>query len=100
MPRSACFRAGTSLTPSPVMATTWPLVWRASTTARFWSGLHPAEDEVALDSVGEPAQVVGAVLGRRPALSPPGMPTVAGDGPDRRRVVAGEDLDGDALAGR
>ena len=39
MPQSASFRASTSLTPSPVMATVWPCFWRARTSLRFWLGV-------------------------------------------------------------
>ena len=38
MPQSASFRARTSLTPSPVMATVWPALCRARTILRFWFG--------------------------------------------------------------
>ena len=38
MPQSASFRARTSLTPSPVMATVWPALCRARTILRFWLG--------------------------------------------------------------
>jgi hypothetical protein len=37
-PMSAAFRAGASLTPSPVMATTWPPACRASTMRVLCSG--------------------------------------------------------------
>ena len=36
MPMSASLSASTSLTPSPVMATTWPRDCSAPTMARFW----------------------------------------------------------------
>ena len=39
MPQSASFRASTSLTPSPVMATVWPWPFNASTSRRFISGV-------------------------------------------------------------
>ncbi len=35
MPMSAALSAGMSLTPSPVIATTWPRDWSASTASRF-----------------------------------------------------------------
>ena len=38
MEQSASFKASTSLTPSPVMATVWPWLWRARTIFRFWLG--------------------------------------------------------------
>ena len=38
MPQSASFKASTSFTPSPVMATVWPWLWRARTIFRFWLG--------------------------------------------------------------
>lgn len=37
-PMSAFFRAGASLTPSPVIATMWPFFWRAVTTRNLWAG--------------------------------------------------------------
>ena len=37
-PMSAFLSAGASLTPSPVMATTWPLLWKAVTTRSLWAG--------------------------------------------------------------
>ena len=37
-PQSASFNASTSFTPSPVMATVWPWLWRARTIFRFWLG--------------------------------------------------------------
>ncbi len=37
-PMSAFFSAGASLTPSPVIATTWPLRCSASTTRSLWAG--------------------------------------------------------------
>ena len=39
MEQSASFRASTSLTPSPVMATVWPARFSAFTRRRFWSGV-------------------------------------------------------------
>ncbi len=38
MPMSACFSAGASFTPSPVIATTSPPAWRASTIRSLCSG--------------------------------------------------------------
>jgi hypothetical protein len=38
MPTSACFKAGASLTPSPVMATMWPFCCQARTTRSLCSG--------------------------------------------------------------
>src|SRR5271165_4624487 len=38
VPQSACFRAGASLTPSPVMATRWPRACSALTIAYLCSG--------------------------------------------------------------
>ena len=73
MPRSASLRASTSLTPSPVMATTWPREPRASTMARFWWGT------TRLNTAGlhQPGQL-GPVLGQGRAStgwSAPAMPT-------------------------
>ncbi len=39
IPRSACLRAWTSLTPSPTIATTWPPACSARTAASLWPGL-------------------------------------------------------------
>ncbi len=43
MPMSACLRAGASLTPSPVIATTWPRDWRDFTSRSFCSGATRAK---------------------------------------------------------
>ena len=43
-PMSACRSAGASLTPSPVMATTSPRTWSASTRRSFCSGRNAGED--------------------------------------------------------
>ena len=41
-PMSASFKASASLTPSPVIATTWPVLWSAPTTSRFcWGVTRP-----------------------------------------------------------
>ena len=42
MPMSACLSAGASLTPSPVIPTTWPLRLRMSTRRTFCSGVTRA----------------------------------------------------------
>src|SRR3954447_26047354 len=42
IPMSDCFSAGASLTPSPVIATTWPLRLRMSTTRTLCSGVTRA----------------------------------------------------------
>ncbi len=42
MPTSACRRAGASLTPSPVTATTWPRCCRDSTSSSFSAGVTRA----------------------------------------------------------
>ena len=43
MPMSAFFRAGESLTPSPVTATILPISWRAQTILYFCSGAMRAK---------------------------------------------------------
>ena len=68
MPMSACLRAGASLTPSPVMATTWPRLCRASTSRSFCSGVTRAKTAVSvgpLDQLGvaERAQVAARRTG-------------------------------------
>ena len=61
-PMSACCRAGPSLTPSPVIATTWPRCWSRRATRSFCSGVtrltttpsrssSAAEDGVVLGQV-------------------------------------------------
>ncbi|MNP47017.1 hypothetical protein D3C76_1410530 [compost metagenome] len=45
IPTSACFSAGASLTPSPVMPTTWPLACNARTRRNLCSGLVRANTE-------------------------------------------------------
>ena len=44
-PMFACLIAGPSLTPSPVMATTWPRACSASTRRSFCSGVTRAKTE-------------------------------------------------------
>lgn len=39
IPQSASFRASTSFTPSPVIATVWPSACNAFTNLRFWAGV-------------------------------------------------------------
>ena len=46
-PISACFNAGASFTPSPVMATTWPFACRARTSRIFCSGVALAKTVVS-----------------------------------------------------
>jgi hypothetical protein len=54
-PMSAAFRAGASLTPSPVIATTWPSACRASTMRILCSGETRAKTrDPAFDQRGSP----------------------------------------------
>ena len=57
----ACFSAGTSLTPSPIIAVKRPLSASARDQLLLLIRSDPAEDRVALGGVGEPA-VVGRQL--------------------------------------
>ena len=96
-PMSASLIASASLTPSPVIATTWPSACSAWTRARFCSGLHPAEDRRLSD---DRAQLLD-VGTDGPGVAQPAVGDVeadpAGDRADGLRVVAGDDLDVDAL---
>src|SRR6516162_5165240 len=63
VPQSACFNAGASLTPSPVIATRWPRACSALTMAYLCSARKTVRP---LDGVGDPGRdVVGIhVLGK------------------------------------
>jgi hypothetical protein len=51
MPMSACFSAGASFTPSPVMATTSPAAWSARTRRSLCSGLARAMTSLSATSL-------------------------------------------------
>ena len=63
-PMSACWRAGASLTPSPVMATTWWRDLEALDEAQLLLGRHPGEHRRLLDR-GRVLVRVRARRGRR-----------------------------------
>ena len=97
-PMSASFRASTSFTPSPVIATTWPRDWSASTIARFCCGVTRPKTRV----VSRTSASSSRSSGRSPRVdgaSAPGRPSAPRDRGDGGRVVAGDDLDVDALPG-
>ncbi len=88
MPMSESFRASTSLTPSPVMATTCPRFCRAATIFRFWCGLiRPntvCDSRASANSCGSSGRLPPSI-----ARSAPDMParraiadTVAGWSPE------------------
>ena len=96
-PMSASFRASASLTPSPVIATTCPLRCNACTSARFCSGdTRPKTmvfSAISRSSSGSSPRVRASTTDVRTELET----DPAGDGADGGRVVAGDDLDPDAL---
>jgi hypothetical protein len=58
-PMSACFSAGASLTPSPVMAATSPPAWNASTIRSVCSGETRANTPTSADLRGRRLPVAG-----------------------------------------
>ena len=94
----ASFSAGTSLTPSPSMPTYSPPSLSTRTTRALSSGEIRPIAGAARTAASSSASSSGrcAAVERRAARLDP---EVAGDRPDRRRVVAGEHLQGDVLAG-
>ena len=62
MPMSASFRARTSLTPSPVMATTWPRACIALTIARFCCGVTRPNTVEASSTTPSRSESSGKVL--------------------------------------
>ena len=103
-PMSACLSAGPSLTPSPVMATTWPRACSASTRRSFCSGVTRAKTEYVARGfnqlfVGKRGKLLArqhqGAGRRRGFLHQPQLP------PDRHRrpcVIARDHLDLDAGA--
>ena len=94
MPMSAFLRAGASLTPSPVMATTWPFLRRMSTRWTLSSGETRAMTpmpSIWLDGLVV-AQGTEVGAGHGAALDA----QLAGDRLGRDRVVAGDHPDLDA----
>src|SRR5512132_3806439 len=83
MPRSASLRASTSLTPSPVMATTWPRAPRASTISRFWRGTTRPNTERASSRSARAAWPSGRERASTGWSAPP-MPTWAAMAPTVR----------------
>ena len=96
-PMSACLSAGASLTPSPVMATTWPLDCSASTRRSFCSGVTRAKTLVRSASSMNSSSCTRGHLGAGDgAVAGADDADLAGD---RRRgggVVAGDHLHRDA----
>ena len=70
----ASLRASTSLTPSPVIATTWPLDCRALTISTLLVRRHPAEHGAGLYLVGQFVRVLGKVASIDD-VADPGTPT-------------------------
>ena len=100
MPMSASRSAGPSLTPSPVIATTWPRRCSARAMRSLSSGVDPGDhDAVAVEQRAERLRRRRA--GRRPRAPRPStseQPDLAGDRPRRGRVVAGDHRHPDAGA--
>jgi len=57
IPMSADFSAGASLTPSPVIATTWRSAWRASTIRSLCAGATRANTEVSRTAAANSSSV-------------------------------------------
>ena len=60
---SASFSASASFTPSPVMATTWPLDCRAPTIARFCCGVTRPNTEWCSSTSASSSRSSGSVAG-------------------------------------
>ena len=58
MPMSASLSASASLTPSPVIATTWPFDCSAATIARFCCGVTRPNTRVGFQHLGHLVEVV------------------------------------------
>ena len=97
-PMSASLIASASLTPSPVIATTWPSACSAWTSARFCSGDSPGRRPSSPSTISRSSSTSVA---DGPGVAQPAVGDVeadpAGDRADGLRVVAGDDLDVDAL---
>jgi hypothetical protein len=99
MPMSACFSAGASLTPSPVIATTSPLACSALHQAQLLLRIDTREDVDLLDYSAQALVVQSREIdpGER-CLSFLGDVELAGDRQGGDRVIAGDHLDRDAGA--
>ena len=94
IPRSASLRASASLTPSPVMATTWPARCSDSTIARFCAGVTRPKTAPAATASSKPAASgsgsdrasTGASAPRTPSWAA-SVPTVCGWSPDSTFTV-------------
>ncbi len=90
-PMSARRRAGASLTPSPVIATTAPRPRHASTILQLLLRAHPRVDGDTLDARSEGRRVELVELGTRQDLASRSEdPDPAGDRRRGQRVVAGD----------
>src|SRR5206468_4122126 len=94
-PRSACARAGASLTPSPTIATTAPVSWSRATTAALSAGRTSA----ITSSIPTSAATARAVSSLSPVRSTGRSPTHDERVPldhacDAEALVVGERLDG------
>ena len=75
-PMSAAFRAGASLTPSPVMAATRPWRWQAFTSSTLWAGDTRAKTLVPGRARARAASSIRSRSSPVRARSPgPAMPT-------------------------
>ena len=101
-PMSASLRARASLTPSPVIATTWPRRCSAPHEGPLLLGRHPAEHAVlspatAASASGSSGSVPRVDRHRRRTL--PGRPTCAATAPTVRGLSPEITFSGDALLG-
>ena len=96
MPMSASRRAGASLTPSPVIATTWPRACSARAMRSFSSGRHPGHDHPVAVEQRRPAPPRPRA-GRHPRTTSPSRRPARPRGrwPARCGVVTGDHGDPD-----
>ena len=97
-PMSASFSASTSFTPSPVIATTCPRDWSASTIARFCCGVTLPKIACVSSTSASSRPPSGSAFASNGA-SAPGRPTRRATAATVCGVVAADDLDVHALPG-
>ncbi len=98
MPMSESFSASTSLTPSPVMATTRTAGLQGADHGPLLVGGDPSEHRDASERVGQLVGIVGELAGVDACVRRRG-PRPVGHGGDRGDVVAGDHLQIDTLVG-
>ena len=96
---SASFSASTSFTPSPVIATTCPRDWSASTIARFCCGVTRPKIACVSSTSASSSPPSGSAFASNGVVGARRAPRAARPRPTVSRVVAADDLDVDALLG-